>query len=200
MNLSPHQRAGIFLLLALVMLGTRSNHFAQVPDASWALFFLGGFYLRGDGRLAFPALMALAVAVDAYVISAAGLDFWNHYCVSAAYWFLLPAYLSLWLGGHWLRQHYRGPGLASAGWLLPAFLASVGACFLLSNGSFYWLSDSVVDRSLAGWVKNLGDWALPYLYTSGLYVGLGVLVHVISAQVAPRLAAGDAAPARERAR
>jgi len=200
MNLSPRQRAGIFVTLALVMMGTRINHFAQIPDASWALFFLGGFYLRGDGRWAFPALMALAVAVDTFVIAAAGLSFWNHYCVSLAYWFLVPAYLSLWLGGHWLRNRYQGLSFATAGWLLLAFLVSVETCYLLSNGSFYWLSDNVANRSFAGWLKNLGDWALPYLYTAGLYVGIGTLLHVFVAQVAARMSTSDAAPARERAR
>ena len=198
MNLSPRQRAGIFFLLALVMMGTRINHFAQIPDASWALFFFGGFYLRGDARWAFPALMALAVAVDAYVISSAGLNFWNHYCVSVAYWFLLPAHLSLWLGGRWLRNRYQGLNVATAGWLLIAFLVSVETCYLLSNGSFYWLSDSVANRSFAGWMKNLGDWALPYLYTSSLYVGIATLLHAIVVQVAARMPAADAAAARER--
>ena len=40
------QRAIILSLLVLLMAGTRLNHFAPVPDASWAVFFIGGFYLR----------------------------------------------------------------------------------------------------------------------------------------------------------
>ena len=50
------------LLLVLLMVGTRINHFAPIPDASWAVFFIGGFYLRSWTRWAFPLLMALAVA------------------------------------------------------------------------------------------------------------------------------------------
>ena len=33
-------------LLALVMAATRINHFAIFPDASWAVFFVAGFYLN----------------------------------------------------------------------------------------------------------------------------------------------------------
>src|SRR5215471_12829992 len=110
MSLTPSQRAGIFLILALVMTATRVNHFAALPDASWAVFFVGGFYLSADRdapfgwfgggsvRWAFPILMALAVLIDFVVITSLGIDFWSHYCVSIAYWFLLPAYFAMWLG------------------------------------------------------------------------------------------------------
>jgi len=189
MKFSVLQRAGIFLVLALVMLATRVNHFERLPDASWALFFLGGFYLRGDGVRAFPALMALAVLVDWLVIRASGLSFWAHYCVSAAYWFLLPSYLVLWLGGAMLRRGHDGVSLAAGGRLLAWFGLSVSACFLLSNGSFYWLSDVVPGRSLSGWLVNLGDWYLPYLYTAGMYTGLAAVLHMVVAALAGRRAA-----------
>ena len=189
MSLTPIQRAGIFLVLALVMMGTRINHFSALPDASWALFFVGGFYLRALSRWAFPALMALAVAVDWYVITGSGLSFWNHYCVSVAYWFLLPAYLSLWLGGAWLARSHDGLHWRQAGRLGAIFVLSVSACFLISNGSFYWLSDSINQRSLAGWGGNLADWYLPYLYTASIYVGIATLLHVVVAHIVRHLPA-----------
>ena len=111
MTLSNPQRAGIFAILALVMTATRVNHFAALPDASWAVFFVAGFYLRGSLRWAFPLLIALAVLIDFFVIASQGINFWSHYCVSAAYWFLLPAYFVLWLGGSALRRLYSGLGL-----------------------------------------------------------------------------------------
>ena len=49
------QRLGIFLALAVVMAATRIHisllHHA-LWDASWAIFFLAGFWLRGTGRSA----------------------------------------------------------------------------------------------------------------------------------------------------
>lgn len=93
------QRIGIFLLLALVMMTTRLHHFGMLPDASWGVFFLAGFWLRGSTRWAFPLLIALAVLVDFFVITSTGLNFWTHYCVSPAYWFMPVYFGALWFGG-----------------------------------------------------------------------------------------------------
>ncbi|HEY2623843.1 MAG TPA: hypothetical protein VGI53_10370 [Dyella sp.] len=186
MAMTQTQRLGIFLALALVMAATRIhlslfNH--DVRDASWAVFFLAGFWLRGSFRWAFPLLMAGAVLTDYLVINGQGIDFWSHYCVSVAYWFLIPAYLSLWMGGSWLARHQRGLSMSTLGLAAVALLVSQLVCYVLSNGSFYWLSNSVPQpRSFSAWFENLGDWYLPFLGTTALYVGIGALVHVLVTQ------------------
>ena len=190
---TQNQRIGIFLLRALVMVATRLHHFGALPDASWGIFFLAGFWLRGSGRWAFPLLMAEAVLIDYLVISGQGLDFWSHYCVSVAYWFLIPSYFSLWLGGSWLARHQIGLRLQTLGMAVIALAVSWAACYLLSNGSFYWLSDSVpLPRNSAAWFANLGDWYLPFLQTTALYVGIGAVLHVLAVQIARALHAGQA--------
>ena len=109
------QRVGIFLLLALAMAATRLHHFGALPDASWGVFFLAGFWLRGSARWAFPLLIAEAVLIDFFVITGQGVDFWSHYCVSVAYWFM-PAYFgALWFGGSWLAKHQVGLRLQTLG-------------------------------------------------------------------------------------
>ena len=192
-SLSNVSRAGIFLILALVMLATRINHFGALPDASWAVFFVAGFYLSSGvsakiARGAFAALMALAVLIDYAVISAQGLSFWSHYCVSPAYWFLLPSYAALWFGGAWLRTHYTGLHAREAGLLLASVVVAASVCYLLSNGSFYWVSASVPARSFGGWMINLGDWYLPYLRTTLIYVGVAAALHVATTLAAKTLA------------
>lgn len=183
------QRAFILLLLALLMTATRINHFAPVPDASWAVFFLGGLSLRAWTRWAFPLLIALAVVIDWLVISAQGLAFWQHYCVSPGYVALVPAYLVLWIGGAWLQ------GLPKqATWITLArgaavLVVSVALCHLIAQGAFYWSSRSVAEPSAAGWLKNYTDWFLPYLRTTALYVAAAVLLHA-----GVRAAARRAAP------
>lgn len=178
------QRAILFVLLALLMVSTRLHlpasltHFGPIPDASWAAFFLGGFYLRGWSRWAFPVFMALAVLVDYVVISGQGMDFWAHYCMSAAYWFLVPAYFALWTGGLLLRRSYKESNGKALCVLVASLFGSVVLCHLLSQGSFYWMSDSVADPTFAGWWKNYSDWFVPYLRTTAIYVGLAVIVHV----------------------
>jgi hypothetical protein len=127
-------RAFVLSVLVLVLAATRVNHFAAIPDASWAVFFIGGFYLAGWTRWAFPLLMVFAVLVDWIVIRSSGLDFWQHYCVSPGYWLLLPAYFSLWAGGMLLGRNYQGarwPVLAKGALLL---VASVAVCHLLAQG------------------------------------------------------------------
>ncbi len=183
MTLTSRSRVAIFLALAAVMAATRLNHFGAIPDASWAVFFLAGFYLRGSARWAFPALMLLAVAVDYWVISASGQNFWTHYCVSPGYWFLVPAHLSPWLGGSVLRRYYRGLQLNTLGLLVLAVFASVALCHGFAQGGFYWLSDSVADPTVAGWAKNYADWFLPYLRTTAIYVALGAVAHVVVVQL-----------------
>ena len=182
MTLTQPQRLGIFIALALVMAGTRINHFSALPDASWAVFFVAGFYLRGSMRWAFPLLMAVAVGIDFIVISSQGLNFWSHYCVSAAYWFLIAAYAALWFGGSFLRARMQGHGLGTLGLAALSFTAALSICFLISNGSFYWLSNSVASPDMAGWMQNMADWYLPYLRTSTMYLCVAVAVHVIVAR------------------
>ncbi|MEO7935538.1 MAG: hypothetical protein ABIR27_04695 [Dokdonella sp.] len=179
MNLSQPQRVGIFVALAMIMAGTRINHFGALPDASWAIFFVAGFYLRGSLRWVFPALMTLAVFVDYLVISGQGLNFWSHYCVSPGYWFLIAAYGAMSLGGMLLRAQHKELGLRSLGLLVASFVIAECVCFVVSNGSFYWLSSSVASTSMSGWMQNMADWYLPYLRTSGLYVGVATVLHLI---------------------
>lgn len=172
------QRVFVLSLLVLLMAGTRINHFAPVPDASWAVFFIGGFYLRSWTRWAFPLLMALAVVVDWAVISSQGMSFWQHYCVSAAYWMLVPAYFAMWAGGMLLRRHYKRASWQSLGMLAATLVGSVALCHLIAQGSFYWISASVAEPTFAGWAKNYSDWLLPYLRTAALYTGAAALVQV----------------------
>lgn len=188
MATTPTQRLGIFAALALVMAATRvhlSLFHHDVWDASWGVFFLAGFWLRGTGRWAFPLLMAEAVLVDYVVITRMGISFWDHYCVSAGYWFLIPAYGSLWIGGSWLARHQRGISLATLGMAVAALLVSESACYVISNGSFYWLSAHVpAPKTFAAWSANLGDWYPPFLQTTAVYVALGAVLHVLAVQLA----------------
>ena len=180
LNSEPRSR-GIHLAvlagLALVMIATRANHFAAIPDASWAVFFVGGFYLRQWTKWAFPLLMALAVVIDWAVITSQGINFWSHYCVSPGYWMLVPAYFSLWAGGMWLSRQQGSVG-ARLGKLVFALVASVALCQLFAQGGFYWLSDVVADKTVAGWIKNYFDWVGPYLMTTSLYVAGALALHV----------------------
>ena len=207
-------RSGIFAVLALVMIATRSSllrdHLFPLPDASWAVFFVAGFYFSTGSRErlyglfsrslamgSFVLLMALAVLIDYFVISAQGIGFWQHYCVSPAYWFLAPAYATLWLGGAWLRRHYRGLDARTLGLLaVSAFIAS-SLCFAISDSSYYWLSDSwlaasAATRSVGGWLSNFGDWYWTFVRSTLAYLAVAALVHALATQWLGALPAADA--------
>src|ERR1035438_5697145 len=85
--------------LMLAMAATRFNHFGSafsLPDASWSVFFLGGLYLSKYTRISiavFIALLLQAGLMDSYVTTIQGVSDW---CVTPAYWFLIPTYGSLW--------------------------------------------------------------------------------------------------------
>ena len=189
------QRLAILTALVAVMAATRihlSLLHHSVLDASWAIFFLAGFWLRGAGRWAFPLLMAEAVLVDYLVIHGQGIDFWSHYCMSEAYWFLIPSYFSLWLGGSWLAKHQVGMRLQTLAMAGASLLLSWAACYLISNGSFYWLSDSVpLPRSFDSWFVNLADWYLSFLGTTALYVVIGAVIHLLAVQMGRALNHAD---------
>ena len=189
MTLSNPQRGILLTLLLIVMAATRANHFAIVPDASWAVFFIGGFYLRNWTRWAFALLMVLAVAVDYFVITAQGISFWQHYCVSPGYWFLLPAYFSLWMGGAWLQRHSDGIRWRTLGLTAASLFVAVVLCQLFSQGGFYWLSDVVANPTFAGWARNYNDWLWPFMQTTAIYVGITAVLHVGVAQSAAALRA-----------
>lgn len=177
-------RTLILTLLAALMAATRADHFAALPDASWAVFFIGGFYLSTWTRWAFPLLMALAVAIDYVVISRTGASFWQHYCVSPAYWCLIPAYFSMWAGGLWLRRRDAAADVRSLGLLVASLVTSVVVCQLVSQGSFYWFSGAVAEPSVAGWWKNYADWLLPYMLTAAKYTAVVAGLHVVALQAA----------------
>jgi hypothetical protein len=174
-----------FIGLVLLMIATRFPGLASnwhLQDASWALFFIAGFYLSRHWRWAFPALMVVAVAIDLVAIRFYGID---NYCMTVAYWFVVPGYGALWFGGHWLsrRASLDGRGLI----LLAASLAlSVSVCYLITNGSFYWLSDRAANPSWEGWARNFAAWYWPFTRVTLAYVAVATFVHVLIAKLPGR--------------
>lgn len=174
-----------WLGLALLMVVTRFPGLAanvHLQDASWAVFFVAGFYLRDSWRWAFPALMAVAVAVDLLAIQYYGV---SNYCLTWAYWFLVPSYGALWLGGRWLRRHasFDVAGVVS---LVASAMISISLCFLILNGSFYWLGGRVPKPNWSGWVVNLATWYGPFVRTATTYIAVAAGPHVLIVRLLSR--------------
>ncbi|MBU6296663.1 MAG: hypothetical protein KJS68_00350 [Alphaproteobacteria bacterium] len=184
-RLSAHHQILIGFVLTMLMAVTRSHHVASLdhmPDASWAVFFLAGVYLRS--AFALPLFLAEAVLIDYLAITFGGV---SAFCISPAYAALLPAYGALWLGGRWYakRLDVRLDTLIP----LSASLAVGGiVCELISSGSFYFLSGRFTDPTLADFMPRVAEYLPTGLGSLALYVGLAAVTHVILtlAQRAPQ--------------
>src|SRR4029077_4283807 len=115
-----------------------------------------------------------AVGIDGIAIRHYGV---SNYCVTPAYWFIVPAYAAVWLGGAWVRRHYQHSPRDLLR-LLASLVASVTVCFLLTQASFYWLGGQVEHPSFAGWWSNFTRWYGYFLTVSSAYVAPAALVHI----------------------
>jgi hypothetical protein len=161
-------------VLSLAMWATRGHHLASLthlPDASWALFFLLGFYLRQ--RIMLPVFLAQAALIDYFAITQFGVD---NYCVTPAYAFLLPAYAAMWLAGRWYAARYTFNART-----LPTLAASAvigtATCELISSGSFYFLGGKAATTSLGGFAWRLAEYFPFDLASALMYLGAAALLH-----------------------
>jgi hypothetical protein len=175
----------IFAALAALMAATRFNHFGSavsLPDASYAVFFLGGLYLARSARVsavAFVALLLEAGLIDYYATSVQGISDW---CMTTAYWFLIPTYGILWLVGRWLavRNTMNGHtmegngliGLALAAWAASSF------AFVFSNVTFYLFSEHFADMSAVEYISRVSQYYVPYVSVALLYIACAVAMHM----------------------
>lgn len=159
-------KPGAVALMAL-MAATRFHHFGTafaLPDASLAIFFLAGLWL--GGRYLFAFLLVEAGLIDYLAITEMGV---SDFCVSPAYIFLIPAYSAMWLGGKWCKRH-QTLSIASIAQQFAALVISTSSAFLLSNGSFFLLSEKNTDSSWAHYVDGFALYFPPYLSSTLIYV------------------------------
>ncbi len=131
--LSKKQQFFLFLFFTLVILFTRGNHFptiTQLPDATWAIFFLIGFYFASPVFLI--AAIVQFVLIDYFVVTKLGI---GEYCYTAAYIFLPFAYSCLWIAGRWLSKHWESNLRGALKFFIAAFLGIL-TCEIISSGSF----------------------------------------------------------------
>lgn len=184
MNNIQTRTIAIFIALAALMAVTRFNHFGSavaLPDASLAVFFLGGLYLARFGRpsvFAFIALILEAGLIDYYATGIQGVSDW---CMTPAYWFLIPTYGTLWLVGRWfvLRHTMQGHmeskalvGLALAAWAASSF------AFIFSNATFYLFSEHFAEMSAVEYTARVAQYYVSYVSAALLYIACAVAMHM----------------------
>jgi hypothetical protein len=178
--LSGSRFNALWLVLVAVMIATRFKHFGDVlhlPDASMALFFIGGLYLRRHWL--FVMMVLLAVALDWVSISYAGV---SNFCVTLAYSFLPLAYAVLWYAGRWYGPRMDQRGMSFVGAFAVAFVAAI-VSFAISNGSFYWLGGRYAHPHMSEYVSRLWQWGPLFVRTTISYVAFALVLHVVILRV-----------------
>ncbi len=157
------QKIFLFGILALLMI-TRASHFGNaslLPDASIACFFLLGAM---HARLRWVLLASLiAVAIDLLVTR---LMIVSDYCMSPAYWGLLPIYALVWWLGRRLGNNLK---LSLKNFILFGWF-SASIAFFLSNAIWYPFSEQVNKMSLADFSSAVSQYYLPYTAYSVFYI------------------------------
>jgi len=158
--------------LTILMALTRSDHFGSaisLPDASLAVFYLAGIFT--GGIMSFVLLLTEAALLDYIAIT-----HWNvsDYCISPAYVFLIPTYAALLLAGRWSAKYASLKG-RDLSYQLFALLVATTVAFLISNGSFYFLSGKFPDLSWVEYSSRVAKYYPPYVSSTLMYSIIVVL-------------------------
>lgn len=166
-------QATLFGLLLAVMVATRYFHFGVpplfLPDASLAIFFLAGLYLRRVAYL--PVLLIAAGVIDYLAINVGGVSDW---CVTPAYWFLIPTYAGLWYGGRLCAARHT-LALQPLLRLASVLFVAANVAFVISNGSFYLFSDRYPDMNWSEYAALVTQYYAPYMASAFIYTGLALM-------------------------
>ncbi len=162
------------IILTAIMLITRSHHLASIhhlPDASWAIFFLAGFYFK-DSLVLF-SMCAIAILVDYVAITWGGV---SSFCISSAYLLLLPTYALLWASGRGYAYLHKDSWSTLPLLAVIVIIATLGA-ELVSSASFYFLSGRFTTPNWVNFQPRLLEY-FPYsLSNMALYISTAAMVH-----------------------
>ncbi|HEU0282734.1 MAG TPA: hypothetical protein VFQ99_03040 [Gallionella sp.] len=176
-----------FSLMAL-MAATRMHHYGSalhLPDASLAVFLLAGFFIASP--LLFVGLLLEAGALDYVAITYLSVSDW---CVTPAYWFLIPTYAVLWSAGrYYARIHRRS--LRSLGVFAGLSVAALSVAFLISNGAFYLFSGRYANMGVAEYASRIAQEYAPYLSGGLLYLACAAALYAALAARAPLAAKAE---------
>ena len=169
--------------IVFFMLLTRGSHTLtpfNLPDASLALFLLGGLYLRRWGW--FAAFFALTTVID---FGAAAFDPAQGFCLTNGYWGLIPSYVAMWLGGMWLAK--QKDAFAPVPYALVSMFTTFVA-FVISTQTYYLFSGRFPAKGLLesmqhGW-NYLPSWmGFAAMYFAVVWLAVALLRSVKPAQI-----------------
>jgi len=164
MPLSATRRYSLLLVLALAMAATRVSHFGSsvlLPDASLALFLLGGALL--GGWQCFVLLSLAAFGTDVLSAQTAEEAGW---CLTPAYWGLLPTYAVLWFAGRWLGKQEGPSFVRDAG----VSVGAIALAFVISNATWFAFSGTLADMGIIDFSSSVLKYFPPYFGSAMVYL------------------------------
>ena len=164
-------------LLLTIMIATRSHLLiSHIQDASWAIFFLLGFYVRD--KLGLPLFMLAAFIIDLLVIESKGGE---SYCFTISYPFLIPAYASLWLSGRWFSKHYS-ENLQGLFYFIASAIIGITVCDVISSGGFYWFSGRFDNVNITEFAGRITTFLPMFMKTTLLHLSIAAVIHLAVVQ------------------
>lgn len=151
-------------VLAFLMLLTRGSHVlthVSLPDASVAIFLLGGLLLQRWGW--FAAFFVLSAVID---FGAAAFDPAQGFCLTDGYWGMIPSYAMMWLGGLWLAK--QKDAFQPFPYALVSMLTSFCA-FLISTQTYYLFSGRFPAQGLWASLQHGWEYLPSWMGYSAMY-------------------------------
>jgi hypothetical protein len=167
-HIIPMKTNNIILLIALLALMalTRTEYPGIsfiIPDASWAVFMLAGFFLS---KPLFFAIFALtAWGIDLYAFRT---DLAAAYCLTPGYASLVLTWMALWFGGWLVNAQMKNAVLRLTLITLPTVIVA----FVLSNMGYYLFSSYGETMTLAAYSQAVLKYLPMYLASTAAYVAL----------------------------
>jgi len=144
----------VFAILTLLMLATRTHHFASLnnlPSASIAIFFLAGMYLRNIKVFWFFYILSVTIDLASSYYRGQFGD-----CITTSYPALVLSYAAMFTAGFYTRPNWQ-----QSAWQiniikvsLALFIAS-SIAFFISNGSYYAISGKFPNLSWAEYATRV---------------------------------------------
>ncbi|MBA6265015.1 hypothetical protein [Colwellia sp. Bg11-12] len=159
----------IFATLTLLMLATRTHHFASLnhlPSASIAIFFLAGMYLRNIKMFWFFYILTVTVDLASSYYRGQFGD-----CITTSYPALVLSYAAMFTAGFYTRPNWQ-----QSVWqvniikvALAMFIAS-SIAFFISNGSYYAFSGKFPVLSWAEYATRVDKYYVKSISNPIFYV------------------------------
>lgn len=155
----------LIIILSLVLILTRGSHittFYSLPDASLALFLVGGIYLKNIRF--FLALFLLGLVID---FGASAFDPKLGFCLTKGYWGLIPTYGVLWLSGYFLNYKKLIQKLSI---FIPLVSIAIILAFIISTQTYYIFSGRFGNPSFFESMFHGWEYLPQYFFSASAYI------------------------------